>query len=199
MIPIAVLCGGRGTRLAPLTDALPKSLVDVNGEPFIAHQLRLLQRKGATYVVLLTGHLGAMIHDVVGDGSAFGLRVEYCADPDGEGAYGTGNAIRHALHLLGDRFFTLYGDSYLDCDYALIEKFFLLNGLNVATWFHTMDYGLNAFLAGDLRALRYADLPDVFARLRAMDRLLYYPMPTRFEEIGSHNGLERVRALTACQ
>ncbi len=199
MNPIAILAGGKGTRLGALTARRPKSLVSVNDQPFILHQLTLLRRKGATHVVLLTGHLGQMIQDVVGDGSAFGLHVEYSCDPDPDQPLGTAGAVRQALHLLGDRFFVLYGDSYLDCDYALVERFFLLNGLNVSTWWQSQDYGLSAFLADDLRVLRHPDLTDVRQQLRAMDRLLYYPMPQRFEEIGSLAGLERVRALTTRQ
>ncbi len=195
MIQMALLCGGKGTRLSPLTDQLPKSLIGVNGQPFILHQLALLKRKGITNVVLLTGHLGQMIHDVVGNGSQFGMTVEYSCDPDPDQPLGTAGAVRQALHLLGDRFFVLYGDSYLDCDYALIERFFLLNGMNVSTWWQSLDYGLSAFLAEDLRVIRHADLTDVRQQLHAMDRLLYYPMPQRYEEIGSRNGLERIRVL----
>ncbi len=193
MIPIAILCGGRGTRLGSFTEHLPKSLVDVNGQPFILWQLGLLRKHGYTNVVLLTGHLGQMIHDVVGDGSPLGMTVNYSCDPDADEPLGTAGAVRHAIRLLGDRFFVLYGDSYLDCDYALIEKCFLLNGTNLMTWYGSQDYGLSAFVAEDLRVLRYPDLTTVHERLRDMDRLLYYPMPTRYEEIGSLAGLERVR------
>lgn len=194
MIPIAILAGGKGTRLGPLTDHTPKSLMDVNGQPFILRQLALLKRHGYTQVVLLTGHLGEQIRDVVGNGAAYGMQVEY--SDDGGDPIGTAGAVRQALRRLGERFFVLYGDSYLDCDYGLVDQLSAVNHANVSTWWDGFDYGLSVFYAADLAVLRYADLTDVRRRLEAMDRLIYLPMRARFEEIGSLDGLERVRALT---
>ena len=112
MIPVAILAGGVATRLRPVSERLPKSLVAVAGEPFIAHQLRLLRREGLERVVLCVGHLGEMIREFVGDGARFDLTVEYSFD--GDRLLGTGGALRQALPLLPDTFFVLYGDSYLD-------------------------------------------------------------------------------------
>ena len=123
---VAILAGGLATRLRPVTERVPKSLLDVNGEPFIAHQLRLLRGNGARRVVLCVGFLGEMIRDVVGDGRAFGVKVEYSFD--GTRLLGTAGAIRNALPLLGDAFFVLYGDSYLVCDYAAVERVFKTSG-----------------------------------------------------------------------
>ena len=85
---IAVLAGGLATRMRPLTEAVPKALLDVAGEPFVAHQLRLFKREGMAHVVLCVGYLGEMIVDYVGDGSKFGLHVSYSFD--GERLLGTG-------------------------------------------------------------------------------------------------------------
>jgi NDP-sugar pyrophosphorylase family protein len=117
--PVAILAGGLATRLRPLTETVPKSLIEINGEPFIAHQLRLLRSAGLRHVVLCTGYLGEMIQDYVGDGARFGLRVEYSFD--GPKLLGTAGALRRARHLLGDRFLVVYGDSYLPCDYRAVE------------------------------------------------------------------------------
>jgi NDP-sugar pyrophosphorylase family protein len=122
-LPIAILAGGLATRLGPLTANLPKSMLPVQGEPFIAHQLRLLQRKGARRVVLCTGHLGEQIEEFVGDGSRFGLQVAYSRE-DGR-LLGTGGALRKAAALLGEAFLVIYGDSYLDGDYNAVEQAFL--------------------------------------------------------------------------
>ena len=111
MPPLALLAGGLATRLRPLSDSTPKSLVAVAGEPFISHQLRLLARQNVQRVVLCTGFLGHAIRDVVGDGSRFGLSVVY--SPDGPTPLGTGGALKQALPLLGDEFVVMYGDSYL--------------------------------------------------------------------------------------
>lgn len=122
MLPVAILAGGLATRLRPVTEKVPKSLLDVNGEPFIAHQLRLLKTSGVSRVVLCVGFLGEMVRDVVRDGQAFGLDVQYSFD--GSALLGTAGALKRALPLLGRAFMALYGDSYLLCDYAVVAETF---------------------------------------------------------------------------
>lgn len=107
----------------PYTSTLPKSLIDVCGEPFIGHQLRLLSANGITNVILCVGHLGDQIREYVGDGRRFGVEADYSFD--GPMLKGTGGALKQALPLLGEDFFVLYGDSYLTCDYRAVEKSFL--------------------------------------------------------------------------
>jgi NDP-sugar pyrophosphorylase family protein len=126
LLDVALLAGGMATRLRPATESIPKSLVDVNGEPFIAHQLKLLQANGIRRVVVCAGFLGEMICDVIGNGQNFGVAVEYSFD--GDKLLGTAGAIRNALHLLDDSFSVLYGDSYLLCDYASVEGKFWASG-----------------------------------------------------------------------
>lgn len=121
-LPVAILAGGYATRLMPLTRFTPKSLIDVAGEPFIFHQLRLLARGGITKVVLLLGHMGADIAEAVGTGSRFGLAVDFSYD--GPQPCGTAGAILRAMSRLGPEFGVLYGDSYLTCDYAAIIRQF---------------------------------------------------------------------------
>jgi N-acetyl-alpha-D-muramate 1-phosphate uridylyltransferase len=122
LLTVAILAGGRATRLGPTTESTPKSLLALNGEPFAAHQLRLLQAKGVRRVVLCVGHLGALVERAVGDGSRFGLQVDYSFD--GPSLLGTAGAIKNALPKLEDSFFVMYGDSYLPCDYAVIARHF---------------------------------------------------------------------------
>lgn len=122
MLPVAILAGGLATRLRPITTSMPKALVEVAGEPFIAHQLRYLKAQGIAEIVLCTGYLGEMIEAVVKDGAAFGVKVTY--SPDGEKLLGTGGALRQALPLLGEEFFILYGDSFLPVDFKAVEDDF---------------------------------------------------------------------------
>jgi len=127
MFPTAILAGGLATRLRPITEKIPKALVEVAGEPFLAHQLRLLARQGIREVVICAAYLGEMIRDFAGDGSRFGVRLQYSFD--GPVLLGTAGALKHALPLLGERFFTLYGDSYLPEDYGAIGRFFVASGM----------------------------------------------------------------------
>jgi NDP-sugar pyrophosphorylase family protein len=122
LLTVAILAGGLATRLRPSTATVPKSLLDVNGEPFAVHQLRLLQSKGVGSVVFCVGYLGELVQRAIGDGSALGLQVDYSFD--GDVLLGTAGAIRNALPKLGESFFLIYGDSYLPCDYAAIARSF---------------------------------------------------------------------------
>jgi NDP-sugar pyrophosphorylase family protein len=125
-IPIAILAGGLATRLRPITEKIPKSLVPVADKPFLAHQLELLKSRGIQRAVLCVGYLGEMIRRDFGDGEKYGVKLDYSMD--GEKLLGTGGAIKRALPLLGGEFFVLYGDSYLPVDYAPIAEFFQRSG-----------------------------------------------------------------------
>ncbi len=121
--PIAILAGGFATRLRPLTEKVPKLLLEVAGEPFFSHQLRLLKKAGFTRIVLCAGYLGEQIVDRYGDGRAWGMQIDYSFD--GPKLLGTGGALIRALPLLGDAFYVLYGDSYLPIDYLDVGRAFL--------------------------------------------------------------------------
>ncbi|HEV7302229.1 MAG TPA: nucleotidyltransferase family protein [Tepidisphaeraceae bacterium] len=115
-VPVALLAGGLATRLRPITEKIPKALVDLAGRPFIDWQLDLLAENGIRHVVMCLGYLGEMVRDHCGDGSARGMRLEYSFD--GEKLMGTGGALLRARHLLGnDAFWVMYGDSYMDIAY----------------------------------------------------------------------------------
>jgi NDP-sugar pyrophosphorylase family protein len=124
--PMAILAGGLATRLRPTIEKIPKALISVAGQPFLAHQLRLLQSAGIRNVVLCVGYLGEMIEHEFGDGHHFGLELKYSFD--GSVLLGTGGALKKALPLLGHRFFVLYGDSYLPIDYAAPARAFDASG-----------------------------------------------------------------------
>jgi len=114
------------TRLRPLTEKIPKLLVEVAGEPFFSHQLRLLKKNGLTHIVLCVGYLGEMIVEHYGDGAQWGVKIEYAFD--GPKLLGTGGALIAALPKLGDAFYVLYGDSYLPVDYRAVGDCFLRSG-----------------------------------------------------------------------
>jgi NDP-sugar pyrophosphorylase family protein len=226
MLPVAILAGGLATRLGPLTQTLPKSLIPIDGEPFIVHQLRLLRNSGVQCVILCVGHLGNMIEQVIGDGRSFGVKVDYSYD--GPTLLGTAGAVRTALPKLGETLFVMYGDSYLPCDYAAIEQAFLRSGkLGLMTVFrndgqwdasnvefeggrilsyskknrtarmHHIDYGLGAFHAEAFEKSSAPDLADVYADLLRRDQLAAVEVHERFYEMGSPAGLkEMTRFLT---
>lgn len=122
MFPVAILAGGLATRLRPITETIPKALVDVAGKPFIVRQLNYLREQGISEVVLCIGYLGKMVREVVGNGENFGLEVSY--SEDGPSPLGTGGALAKAIPLLGEDFFVLYGDSFLPVNFSAVQDAF---------------------------------------------------------------------------
>ena len=111
-----ILAAGRGERLRPLTDSLPKPLVEVRGRPLIAHHLEGLAAAGFRHVVVNLSHLGGMIRDALGDGAAWGLTIHYSQEPPE--ALETGGGIQQALPQLGEAPFAVLNGDVL-CDYPL--------------------------------------------------------------------------------
>jgi NDP-sugar pyrophosphorylase family protein len=153
MVPVAILAGGLATRLRPLTARIPKALLEVAGEPFIAHQLRLLRREGIEKVVLCVGYLADRIEAFVSDGAAFDLHVVYSREPPE--LLGTGGALRNALSLLGDEFLVQYGDSYIDTAFGPIVRAFQQSGrqalMTVLRNEDRWDISNVEFVAGEIR------------------------------------------------
>ena len=108
-----ILAGGMGTRMRAHDPTVPKTLLEVAGQPFAHWQLRWLASEGVESVVYSIGHMGHAIRDFVGDGSPWGVKVVYV--DEGVDLRGTGGAVRLAVDrdAVGEQFFVLYGDSYL--------------------------------------------------------------------------------------
>jgi len=108
-----ILAGGEGTRLRPLTSTVPKPVVPLVDRPFIAFMLDWLRGHGVDDVVMSCGHLAAGVRNVLGDGSAYGVRLRYVEEPR---PLGTGGAVKYAESLLDERFLMLNGDVLTDLD-----------------------------------------------------------------------------------
>ncbi len=116
-----ILAAGRGERLRPLTDRVPKPLLKVAGKALIVWHLEKLAEAGFSRVVINHAHLGAQIEDSLGDGSRWGLRIRYSAEGQGR-ALETGGGICKALPLLGDGpFVVINGDIFTELDYAALK------------------------------------------------------------------------------
>ena len=113
-----ILAGGRGTRLAPITNSLPKPLVDINGRPFLAHLLGALANQGVSDVLILTGYLGHKIRAYFRD-SYEGLNLTY-AQEDAE--FSPGERILAAANHLEDQFLLLYGDNFVQFDLPALRE-----------------------------------------------------------------------------
>ena len=123
MLPIMILAGGLATRLYPITEKIPKSMIPVNGAPFIYWQMKLLQEAGFDKFILCVAHKSQEIKNYLKDGSKFGVEIIY--SEDGEKLLGTGGAILNASRFVDEKFAVVYGDSYLPIDFKLAENYFL--------------------------------------------------------------------------
>lgn len=225
--PICILAGGLGTRLGSTVKDTPKPLLDVGGEPFILHQLRLLARYGARRAVISVGYLGELIVHRIGP-ERFGIELEYCHD--GAAPLGTLGAVRKAAPLLGERFLILYGDTYLRIDYAAAAAAWRATGLaammtvlrNDGAWDTSnatfdgalvttydkrdptsdmawIDYGLGGLEAAALRAVSAdeTDLAALYHVLARERRLFGFEATDRFYEIGTPAALAETSAFLA--
>lgn len=212
---MCILAGGLGTRLGERVADTPKPLLEVAGEPFLMHQLRLLASHGTHEIVLCVGYLGERIESQIGV-ERFGMDIRYSFDAPG--LDGTLGAIRRALPLLGERFLVLYGDTYLQIDYAAAARTWRESGLpgmmavlrNEGQWdtsnviyrdgmvvrydkrarmaeMRWIDYGLGGLTAVALGRVTASedDLAVLYGRLAERGELLGFEASERFYEIGT--------------
>jgi NDP-sugar pyrophosphorylase family protein len=120
-IQAVILAGGLGTRMRPLTESIPKPMIEVRGKPFLHHQFELLRSFGIRRIVLLVAYLGEQIEKHFGDGTALGLQLSYSHEPQ---PLGTGGALKNAEAMLDEELLLLNGDTYLAIDYAALANAF---------------------------------------------------------------------------
>jgi MurNAc alpha-1-phosphate uridylyltransferase len=115
-----LLAAGRGERLRPLTDDIPKALVEAGGKPLIAWHLERLARAGLREAVINVSHLGERILERLGDGARYGLRLHYSRERE---RLETAGGIANALPLLGrEPFLLVNADVYCECDFSRLMK-----------------------------------------------------------------------------
>ncbi len=117
----AILCGGLGTRLRPITEKIPKPMVLVNGVPFLEHLICQLQENGIYNFVLMTGYLGNQIQEYFEDGHKLGVHIQYS---NGPAEWETGRRLHEAHKLLKDCFILLYSDNFVQFNLKKLAHFY---------------------------------------------------------------------------
>jgi len=180
---VAILCGGLGTRLGELAQGLPKPMIPIGGRPYLERVLASFAGSGIRDFVLLTGYRAEVIEEHFGDGSRFGVRIEYSRESE---PLGTGGALREARPLLGDRFILTYGDVLRRFDYDRFVQQHIGNCLAVYPKLTTgnTDVAEGFIVRFDKRApeLQYVDA-GFSAMLASTIDLLPETGPCSFEEI----------------
>ncbi len=226
---VCILAGGLGTRLGERVHKQPKPLLEVAGQPFLWHQLRLLSGCGAREIVLCVGYLGEQVRERIG-AELFGLSISYSFDT--AGLSGTLGAIRRAADMLGERFLVLYGDTYLRIDYVAAANAWQTSRLpammsvlrNEGRWgtsnatyadglvlaydkwaplaqMRWIDYGLGGLERSALERApaQMTDLAEFYRLLAAQRLLCGYEAHTRFFEIGTPETLAETDAFLQAQ
>jgi NDP-sugar pyrophosphorylase family protein len=110
-----ILAGGLGTRLRPLTDEIPKPLLPIKGRPIIEHAILNFKKHGITEIILSIGYKSEKIKEYFGDGSRFGVSIEYCIENE---PLGTGGALKKAAQNITETFVAINGDNLADFDWS---------------------------------------------------------------------------------
>lgn len=225
----AILVGGRGTRLGPLTQSVPKPMVIVAGKPFLEHEIGLLKSCGVTDFVLCVGYLGEKVESHFGDGSRWGVRVRY--SDDGPQRLGPAGALKRAERFLEDFFFVAYGDAYLRADYRSMMKALVDSGRlgAMAVYENHNKYGRSDVSVSGGRVVRYDKrgsgmdwvnfgvsalrkralslIPagrecgeeEFYGELIMRSELLAFPVADRFYEIGTPASLKEFELFISSQ
>jgi NDP-sugar pyrophosphorylase family protein len=133
-----ILAGGKGIRLRPFTYKIPKPMFPINNRPFLHYQLDIIKEYGLNDILILEGYLGSKIRDYFGNGSKFGLNINYSHE---RGFLGTGGALKKAEEKLKSEFLLLNGDTYLQINYRdLINYFYQVKKMGVITVYNNLDH-----------------------------------------------------------
>lgn len=192
----AILVGGKGERIRPLTDNNPKPMVEACGKPFLEYLVVLLKGNGIRKLLFLTGYLGYKIKAYFGDGSKWGVKIDYSLE---EKPIGTGGALKLAKDKLENEFFLLFGDSYLPINYIKMANEYANSRKKamLAIYDNKEDTGVPFNIAvdnskkiisvynkgkGNLQSFNYCDAGVVMVNKKVVN-LIGGKTPISFEEI----------------
>lgn len=136
-IKVVVIAGGKGTRIASVNSEIPKAMIPVGGKPILEHQVELARRYGLTDFIFLTGHLGNVIEDYFGNGSKWGVNIEYYRETR---PLGTAGAIAEIKDDLPENFFVFYGDTVLDVNLDRMLAFHTSHHADATLMVHPNDH-----------------------------------------------------------
>jgi NDP-sugar pyrophosphorylase family protein len=208
---VVILAGGYGSRLLPFTNYTPKSLMDINGKPFIQLQIELLRKNNINNILVLTGYLGNQVNAFC---KRFDIKYQNERNPEG-----TAKALEKAKCKLEDVFAVMYGDSYLDFNYndffnsykndALMTIYKDVNGQNnnvdiindncieyikqPIDRLNYIDFGITILTKEIIDKNRCHHLSTIFSILSARKQLHYYEVMNRYYEIGTFESINKLK------
>lgn len=132
-----IMAGGKGTRVASVNSAIPKPMLPICGKPVLLHQIECLKRQGITEITLTIGHLGDQIRDHFGDGSSYGVQIDYIQEKE---PLGTAGALYYLKGRVADDFLLLNGDLIFDVDFQRLMDFHKRHKATVTLLAHPNDH-----------------------------------------------------------
>lgn len=156
-----ILAAGFGTRLRPITETTPKPLIEINGKPVIVHSLDALKKAGIKDVVINLHHLGDTLREQLGDGSRFGLTIQYSPEPE---IKGTGGALLQAMEFLNEPFYLINGDILFDLDLTVLPLLLRYKGADAVMVLYRANND-------------QADIANIYADRQGYVRSLFTPYP----------------------
>lgn len=130
---VVIMAGGRGTRISSVASDIPKPMIKIDGKPVLEHEILNLREQGFTDIILTVGHLGNIITDYFGDGSKFGVHIEYYIE---ETPLGNAGALFKIRDKLTDDFLLLNADAVFDIDFRRFVEFHKSHGGLVTLFTH---------------------------------------------------------------
>lgn len=128
-----IMAGGKGTRLASVTRDIPKPMVALEGRPLLVHQVENLRQCSITDIIVVVGHLGEVIRDYFGNGSAYGVHIRYYTETT---PLGTAAALRYLVDMLADDFILVFGDLFINVDFARFYRWHQAQGAAATLFVH---------------------------------------------------------------
>tara|TARA_B100000902_G_scaffold91178_1_gene94764 strand:+ start:215 stop:910 length:696 start_codon:yes stop_codon:yes gene_type:complete len=213
-----ILLGGKGKRVSKFTKSRPKCLIKIYGKPFLYYQLKYLKKNNITNVILSTGYRSKDVRDYVKEIKFMNLKIVN----DGNKLLGTGGAINKSINILKEKFYVIYGDSYLNFSIKLLKakkkystmaiykntnKFDLSNVKKKSDYiiynkskknrgYNYIDYGasyLDKSIFDKIKKNAKFDLATLLKKISKKKQLQGYVVKKRFYEIGSYNGITQFK------
>ena len=127
------MAGGKGTRLASVTQSIPKPMVPIKGKPLLEYQIENLKENGIKDIILVVGYLGEIIRDYFGDGSVYGVNISYYTE---DTPLGTAGALAKIMDHLEERFFLIFGDLFININFNRFLEFHLKQQAAITLYAH---------------------------------------------------------------
>ncbi len=166
---VVIIAGGQGTRIQSVNSEIPKALIPVAGKPVLEHEVLLAQRYGFTEFIFVIGYLGEQIQKYFGDGSKWGVKIDYFVETQ---PLGTAGALPYLADRLTDNFFVFYGDTVMDIDLMAMKRFHEQHNADATLLLHPNDHPYDS------------DIVDIDTTTKQVKQIYHKPHPEGFV---SHN------------